>query len=1015
MGLFVSLVRGTVLPEALDSRLLTDVKNVKFVIQQLGECVLRLKERGSIHVQHITPSMIFLSKRFDVILSDIVLMDNPSSRRIQLIDAHATPGFPFMPPEEHIQCVLGSGEESKEFKLFQKNSNRSQSWILGVMAVYMILRKEVPVLFHHTAHSRTVFFESMERWKSLLSMLQGRYESRMKGKDTDGRVDDDMHSEEMGMEHIPTDGDVVRAVDVLASFCDSSLMEFILETISIDPTERMDLHSAINYIRVEESSLQFPYFRPHKYVPAHSLRSDDKAKFIEMLGKEASGSANSAGNEKGKFRTVYTKIGPEIHEFCDWIETSVFISGLYKRFPKFLWNRERDDHGRSVDDDRGLHMPLDGTVPLMLAKHIRGLDALQTRSVSMVLPAMICRAQVSNGFSDSQYHHSLSWDLIVESVRFNERKAISSDLAALSIQCEWPVLPSVNVDVVSFFGGMETSVLFIESVFDDVVQERMFDGLEVHARTDWDFDRDLPFVFLSYFIQPVSFYPMKDTLLFQSTTRKICSIGAFSSIDAMEKNVHLSSKQLLGAKDVADCETQVLKEYDDARRRTKSEDDIGDRISQSEKEELGRIAKFRKVLKNIRDASIGMKDREAAMEQLRKLCHNSVPHSIRGDVWILLLDVDVEASRKEYSAIDLSQPVKMDRQITLDVLRCHQYHHILSSPEGQDSLRRVLKAWIITHPDLQYWQGLDSICAAFITVTSRDEAVSFGCLKVFVDRFVREFFQSKTSIAMQAHLCIFSQLITYHDPELGKHFKETEFRPEYYAVPWFITAFSHVLSMEKLYPLWDVMLATGTKNFTYFIAVAWLKQMRDSIIGTGMNHMMMFFSELRDANLMLVVDIAEKMASITPKSALIVGDEVVDDDDAFEWVDESWPTMIGVSQFQEQVAPEIALEDLMTTTIPHVSVDIRPHTLAVKEVLKNAIHFPLEDMAKDEKGRKKLKSLMLDTLRPKFGTAIVIIASSREEAHGLASTFIDQGFPHVCVLNPIKSWVSPLETTVPLV
>jgi hypothetical protein len=66
-----------------------------------------------------------------------------------------------------------------------------------------------------------------------------------------------------------------------------------------------------------------------------------------------------------------------------------------------------------------------------------------------------------------------------------------------------------------------------------------------------------------------------------------------------------------------------------------------------------------------------------------------------------------------------------------------------------------------------------------------------------------------------------------------------------------------VLSMEKLYPLWDVMLATGTKNFTYFIAVAWLIQMRDSIIGAGMNHMMMFFSELRDANLMLVVDIAE--------------------------------------------------------------------------------------------------------------------------------------------------------------
>jgi hypothetical protein len=71
------------------------------------------------------------------------------------------------------------------------------------------------------------------------------------------------------------------------------------------------------------------------------------------------------------------------------------------------------------------------------------------------------------------------------------------------------------------------------------------------------------------------------------------------------------------------------------------------------------------------------------------------------------------------------------------------------------------------------------------------------------------------------------------------------------------------------------------------------------------------------------------MASITPKSALMVGDEVVDDEDAFEWVDESWPTMIGVSQFQEQVAPEISLNDLTATDIPHVSIDIRPSVLYV--------------------------------------------------------------------------------------
>jgi hypothetical protein len=411
-----------------------------------------------------------------------------------------------------------------------------------VMTIYMILKKEVPVLFQETAHSRSAFFDSMERWKCLFSLLKERYESKEGARDgaRDGGIE--MEMEETERAHI--DGDVARAVEILVNFCDSSFMEFILGTISVDPLGRMDLHSAVNHIRVQESSLQFPYFRPHKYVPAHSLRSDDKAKFIEMLGKEASGSSNSTGNEKGKFRTVYTKIGPEIHEFCDWIETCAFISGLYKRFPKFLWRQEHDD-SKGDDDDVGAHMPLDGTVPLMLAKHIRGLDALQTRSVSMVLPAMIC---FSCGPEERTHHHRhrhrhrrpLAWDLLVESIRFNERKTITSDLPSLSMQCEWPVLPSVNIDIVPFFGGIANTVRFIATVFADVVQERMFDGLEVHARTDWDFDRDLPFVFLSYFLQPKSFYPLKDTLLFQSMARKICSIGAFSSIDAMEKNVHLS-------------------------------------------------------------------------------------------------------------------------------------------------------------------------------------------------------------------------------------------------------------------------------------------------------------------------------------------------------------------------------------------------------------------------------------------------------------------------------------------
>lgn len=41
----------------------------------------------------------------------------------------------------------------------------------------------------------------------------------------------------------------------------------------------------------------------------------------------------------------------------------------------------------------------------------------------------------------------------------------------------------------------------------------------------------------------------------------------------------------------------------------------------------------------------------------------------------------------------------------MDIPRCHQYDELLSSPEGHAKFRRVLKAWVVSHPDLVYWQG----------------------------------------------------------------------------------------------------------------------------------------------------------------------------------------------------------------------------------------------------------------------------------------------------------------------
>ena len=60
-------------------------------------------------------------------------------------------------------------------------------------------------------------------------------------------------------------------------------------------------------------------------------------------------------------------------------------------------------------------------------------------------------------------------------------------------------------------------------------------------------------------------------------------------------------------------------------------------------------------------------------------------------------------------------------QIEVDIPRCHQYHELLSSPAAHAKFKRVLKAWVVSHPQYVYWQGLDSLSAPFLALNFNNE------------------------------------------------------------------------------------------------------------------------------------------------------------------------------------------------------------------------------------------------------------------------------------------------------
>lgn len=89
-------------------------------------------------------------------------------------------------------------------------------------------------------------------------------------------------------------------------------------------------------------------------------------------------------------------------------------------------------------------------------------------------------------------------------------------------------------------------------------------------------------------------------------------------------------------------------------------------------------------------------------------------------VWAALLGVDGDTV-STYTEIDKVTPTSTDRQIEVDIPRCHQYDELLSSPRAHTKFTRLLKAWVVSHPGLVYWQGLDSLTAPFLYLNFNNE------------------------------------------------------------------------------------------------------------------------------------------------------------------------------------------------------------------------------------------------------------------------------------------------------
>lgn len=426
--------------------------------------------------------------------------------------------------------------------------------------------------------------------------------------------------------------------------------------------------------------------------------------------------------------------------------------------------------------------------------------------------------------------------------------------------------------------------------------------------------------------------------------------------------------------------------------------------------------------------------------QIVREARKDIPPMLRAEIWGAILNVPSAAvCAKTYAEIDKDSEGPSDHQIELDIPRCHQYHELLSSPEGHFKLKRVLKAWVRYNPNWGYWQGVDSFLAPFLVQNFNNEPMAFWCLQRAVEKFSRNLFDREQSVYLQEHLQIFKQLLSYHDPKLSNHLNEIGFHPALYAIPWFLTLFTQFFSLDQIARLWDRVLLASSQ-LPFYLAYSMMKQLREIILPLDFNGCILLFSSLPGVDIDAFIREARVVAQETPSSlteanykhskssetasnstgtnssqfpaSTSVWETPTSTDElAFAYdadappkfnpsqlrIDRWWERQMPLEGLQAELFPRLSVSDLCNASnFRFVVLDIRSKDQFEKMALPASLNIDASPQALGTPAAQTELARRLDQHR---GAHFVVVGERANQGRHFANFLVENGVPRVSLLN----------------
>ena len=166
------------------------------------------------------------------------------------------------------------------------------------------------------------------------------------------------------------------------------------------------------------------------------------------------------------------------------------------------------------------------------------------------------------------------------------------------------------------------------------------------------------------------------------------------------------------------------------------------------------------------------------------------PYCLRQGLWKRILKIPT-AYQCIYDFLYSTRQIEPNKQIALDIPRCHQYNIYLSSSTGKRKLETLLKLWFSQHSGIKYSQGLDSIAAVCISCFEGNDSAAYFCFDHIVEKYLLNVIIHEELIGN--FLLILRNLISFIDPVLSQHLNTQNINPEMYATSWLLTLYSRIL------------------------------------------------------------------------------------------------------------------------------------------------------------------------------------------------------------------------------